>query len=524
MSTDILVAGAGPTGLALALHARSHGARVRIVDPRTGRRPSRALVVHPRTLEQLRPLGVVEALRARSLDDPRAVLHLGDRTVRVRLEELAVSGGPCGRPLMIRQQEVEDVLAEALDGRGVAVERGVALDGLDPAPEDRARVRLRGAVDDGATESRWVVGCDGVTSTVRSLAGIGEDARPYRQEILLADVDLATGLEPGAVHVAAARAGVVFAFGLGEQAPWRLLATRPAARAGTAAPPGRAELQHHLDVAGLAARVDDVAWSDRLRLARRQARHFRAGPVFLAGDAAHGHSPAGAQGMNVGLQDAAALGWRLAFAGTARRPGELLDSYGAERGRVARASAAWTDAVFWAESSPSVLAGALRGGLAPLAAPVLPALLRRRGLTAPARHLVAGLWVRHRGSAVSRDEAPGPRGTRPGDRLPDAVVETEQGRVGLAALTATPAVHVLLGRDAPAPPPLGPRVAVHRLRDRPDGLLVAVRPDGHVGFRGRDPARLMQWLADLGALPAGEVGPGPSGPSAPGRRPPAGEP
>ncbi|PVZ08123.1 FAD-dependent monooxygenase [Actinomycetospora cinnamomea] len=506
MSPDVLVVGAGPTGLALALHAHAHGSRVRIVDRRTGPRPSRALVVHPRTLEQLRPLGVVDALRRRSLEHPEALVHLGSRTVRVRLDDLGIDGGPASHPWMVRQQDVEDVLAEALGRRGVPVERGPALAGLDVTGRDGACALLRGPGGEERVEARWVAGCDGVGSTVRTLAGIPVVSRPYRQEVLLADVDLAaehgTDLEPGVAHVAAGRGGLLFVFALGERASWRVLATRGPSGPGPHGPPDRAELQQLLDASGLGVRVARVAWSDRLLLARRLAECYRRGPLFLAGDAAHSHSPAAAQGMNLGLQDAAALGWRLAHADSARQPEVLLDSYSDERRPVARASITLTDLVFWAESSPATVAGLLRGVVAPLAAPLAPALLRRRTLTAPVLRLLAGLWVHHRHSALSRDDLPGHRGLRPGDRLPDAVVVADRGPVRLHDLTARPGTHVLLARNARDVPSaaVGPGVAVHRLRDRPGTTIDAVRPDGYLGYRGTDPARLCGWLGDIGAL------------------------
>ncbi|GAA4783125.1 FAD-dependent oxidoreductase [Actinomycetospora chlora] len=524
MPADVLVVGAGPVGLALALHAHGHGAGVRIVDRRTGPRPSRALVVHPRTLEQLRPLGVLDALRRRALDEPRAIVHLGHRTVRVRLDELAVGDRPVDRPWLIRQQDVEDVLARALVRDGVRVERGTSLEDLaSERPGACALLRHRGGAERVAV--RWVAGCDGAESTVRTLAGIPVASRAYRQQVLLADVDLVPEpgghLEPGAAHVTAARRGLLFVFALGEHAPWRVLATRDGADPGLEGPPDRDELQQVLDASGFRVRVERVAWSDRLRLTRRLARHYRRGPVLLAGDAAHSHSPAAAQGMNLGLQDAAALGWRLALAGSATEPEVLLGSYEDERRPVARASIALTDLVFWAESSPGGAAGLLRGVVAPLAAPLVPAVLRRRALTAPARRLLAGLGVDHRGSALSVDDLPRHRGFRPGDRLPDAPVLADRGPVRLHDLTARPGVHVLLARNARGLPyPVGPRVHVHRLRDRPGTTIIAVRPDGYIGHRGTDPAHLEDWLAAVGAL---DPSPGPRGRPIAGPRPSRGD-
>lgn len=506
-SGEILVVGAGPTGLALALQARAHGARVRVVDRREGPRPSRALVVHPRTVEQLRPLGVVDELRDRADTDPAALLHLRTREVPVRLGALRLTDSPIEHLWMIRQQDVEDTLGEALARHGVPVERGrelVALDG-DGHGGCHPVLRTPAGRQEPAAGS-WVVGCDGAGSTVRALAGIRVRSRPYRQEILLADVELAAGPVPGIAHVAAGRDGLVFVFALGERASWRVLATRPAAdpaRTGTDEPPGAPELQRLLDANGFRVRITAVAWSERVRLRRRLADHFRRGSVFLAGDAAHTHSPAAAQGMNLGLQDALNLGWKLALASSSTRPEALLDSYEAERRPVARASIALTDLVFWAESSTSPPAAVLRSVLAPAAAPLLPALLRQRAITGPALRLLAGMRLRHRHSPLSHDDAPRRRSVlHAGDRIPDDRVITRDGAISLHELLARPGIHVLVARDAPElqPDTVGTRVVVHRLLDRPGTALVAVRPDGYIGYIGMERARLRSWLSTVGAL------------------------
>lgn len=505
MPADVLVVGAGPTGLALALQAHDHGASVRVVERRVGPRPSRALVVHPRTLECLRPLGVVAALAARADRDPRARLHLGSHEVPVGLGDLALDETEFGHPWLLRQQDVEDVLAAAVAARGVRVEQGTELVGLNP-DDDGARVTLEGPGGREDTTPHRVVGCDGAGGPVRGWAGIGGRERPYRQEIVLADVELETDLAAGVTHVSAGWAGVVFLFALGERATWRILVTRAPVEGGDA--PGREDLQQLLAAAGLAGRVADVAWSTRLRLTRRVATTYRRGPVLLAGDAAHTHSPAAAQGMNLGLQDALNLGWKLGLAPSSADPERLLDSYDEERRPVATISADLTDLVFWAESSPTVIAGFLRGVLAPLAAPLVPALLRP-GLTRPAMRLLSGLTLGLRRSSLSCAETRGGR-LRPGDRLPDRTVVRDGARVRLHHLVARPGVHVLLGRDAPGLPPdlTGDLLTAHRLGDRPGSTVLAVRPDGYVGYRGpgTDPTHLglRAWLDRIGAHPRGD--------------------
>jgi 2-polyprenyl-6-methoxyphenol hydroxylase-like FAD-dependent oxidoreductase len=504
----ILVVGAGPAGLALAVQAHDHGADVRIVERRQEAfRPSRALIMHARTLEVLRPLGVTQALLARADIAPAADLHLGSRVTRVRLAGLALPDTAFPHVSLVRQMDVEAVLAGALTERGVPVERGTELVQVRECSEGvRAVLRSRA----GAEEATFgfVVGCDGPASTVRAQSGIGWRGGPYDVEVVLADAELDGDLAGGAAHVAAGRRGLLFVFPLGERATWRLLATRPAGAGqlpfGQPGPPVPAgELQALLDGAGLAATISDLAWSSRVRLQHRVAERFRQGRLYLAGDAAHAYSPATGQGMNAAIQDAANLGWKLAFAASAADSGVLLGSYDRERRPVARQVLTMTHLAFWGEASTSGLPSMLRGRLAPLAAPVVPVLVSRRRLVAWGIRLLSQLRVHYRGSPLSVDGTPRSRGgPRAGDRLPDRTVDCAGRSARLHELLARPGVHVLVDRDEDglAALPRGPFVHVHRLTGAGHGLT-AVRPDGYVGFQGRraQVGQLATWLTDVGA-------------------------
>ncbi len=287
---DVLVVGAGPTGLALALQAHDHGARVRVVERRTDAfRPSRALIVHSRTLEVLRPLGVVESLLQRADTAPTVQLHLGTRVVPVGLDEMALPDTPFPHLTLLRQMDVETVLAEALADRDVTVERGIEVIGVRAgAKAAKPGVTLCSATSIEETRCGVVVGCDGADSAVRTLVGIGWQGAAYREEVLLADVELDGDLVPGVAHVGAGRRGLVFVFSLGERATWRLMATRPAlglsattARADGPVPDG--DLQGLLDGAGLAARITErrlvepgtTPTSDRRPVSRRSGLHRR---------------------------------------------------------------------------------------------------------------------------------------------------------------------------------------------------------------------------------------------------------
>jgi FAD binding domain len=290
------------------------------------------------------------------------------------------------------------------------------------------------------------------------------------------------------------------------RAAWRLLATRPAGADpppfGQFGPPvPAAELQALLDEASLGVQITDLVWSARVRLQHRVAERFRLGRLFLAGEAAHAYSPATGQGMNAAIQDAANLGWKLAFA--ASQPDgsvALLASYDRERRPVARQTRAMTHLAFWGEASTGRLPALVRGTLAPVAAPLIPALMSRRRLVAEGIRLLSQLRVRYRGSPLSVEGTPRPRGApRAGDRLPDKTVTSAGRTIRLHQLLARPGVHVLLERDAECLDYLaaGPMVNVHRLTSAPGRGLIAVRPDGHIGFRCQtaDANQLTAWLA-----------------------------
>jgi 2-polyprenyl-6-methoxyphenol hydroxylase-like FAD-dependent oxidoreductase len=192
--------------------------------------------------------------------------------------------------------------------------------------------------------ARFVVGCDGAHSATRRLAGIDFAGRSFPQRFLLADVE-ADGLERGRVHVFLARTGPMFLFPLGTPASWRLIVTLPrsAPRGPVTLPVVQAAVASHTREHIV---VHHPAWLTEFTVSSRLAEAFRRGRVFLAGDAAHIHSPAGAQGMNTGIQDAVNLGWKLALVCHGEAVPALLRSHERERMPVARAVLAMTDRAF----------------------------------------------------------------------------------------------------------------------------------------------------------------------------------
>ncbi|WP_328673674.1 FAD-dependent monooxygenase [Streptomyces sp. NBC_00322] len=492
---DVLVVGAGPTGLALAAQLRAYGTRFRIIDRSLDRaRESRALAIQPRTLEALSGFGVTDELVARGNRAVQLRMHVPGRVLRLPLFDIGCTDTPYPYLLFLSQAETEAVLGAHLAERGVAVERGTVLRDLSPQ-DTYVTCRLSHGDEECETvRARFVVGCDGAHSTVRGLAGIGFVGSAYPQTFLLADLEV-DGLERGAAHTYLSGAGMLFFFPLESPATWRMLAMRPpdapdeelslgqlqaitdryaasAAGAGSAAE------------AGERLRLRDAVWMTEFRLQNRGAAHYRAGGVFLAGDAAHIHSPAGAQGMNTGIQDALNLGWKLALTCRGDAPDALLDTYESERAPVGRNVLRFTDRAFTIATSRNPFIRRARTQLAPR---LMPLALRFTTLRGRAFRTLSELAIHYRHSPLTEEGNRRPRGgPRAGDRLPDAPA-------GLQALTSGPGYHVLLcgPRDAWDPEDLAAvgrsgLVTVHHLGDRgpwPGTAHGLVRPDGYLAYR-----------------------------------------
>jgi 2-polyprenyl-6-methoxyphenol hydroxylase-like FAD-dependent oxidoreductase len=523
---DVLVVGAGPTGLTLAAQLRALGGTVRIVDRQLDRvRESRALAVQPRTLEVLRGLGVTEELLERGNDAVWVQLHAGGRVVRVRLFGLGLDDTAYPFLLFVSQADTEQVLLDHLAGRGVPVERGVELVDFH-ADADAVGCTL--GHRDGRTEqvhARYLVGCDGARSTVRHGAGIPFTGGAYPQTFALADLEV-DGLDPDAAHAFIGQEGIVLFFPLGRPASWRLLVMHPSLQGRQApAQPSLERLQALADaMTGDGARLHDPVWRTYFGLQHRHAARYQAGRIFLAGDAAHVHSPAGAQGMNTGIQDAWNLGWKLALVSRGFAAEALLDSYDAERRPVGGFVVRFTDRAFSVTTSTNPLTRALRTRLVPR---ILPLALRLDRAVAYGFRTISQLNVGYRSSPAVQEGRPAlRRGPKAGDRLPDARIVRDGKEGWLGETLAGPGFHLLLcgpvgdwhpSQLATLRHRYPDTLAIHHLtgaaatpgvlHDR-DGQVLArlgvdgaaqylVRPDGHIGYRcgGDDLAGLQRYLA-----------------------------
>ncbi|WP_405855682.1 FAD-dependent monooxygenase [Streptomyces sp. NBC_01515] len=333
--TDVLISGAGPTGLTLAASLAQLGVDHVLIDRNAEIQPgSKAAAVQPRTLEYLDRIGVSADLVDGGKKGRGFCLHDREKALlRTSYDRLST---PHPYMLLASQQTTEEHLARRLEDLGGTVHRGHRLLGFAP---DFPGVTATVTTPDGtlrAVSARYLVGCDGVHSTVRTAAGIGFPGDAPEQLFALADVRLKPGSRAAASEDATfflSDAGLLLLSPL-MQGLHRLVAPVPP---GSAAPDaGEVEaLLAARGPAGESAAVDEVVAAATYRAQERLAERFRAGPVFLVGDAAHTHSPAGGQGMNTGIQDAGNLAWKLHAVLTGAAPDELLDSYHRERQPVA---------------------------------------------------------------------------------------------------------------------------------------------------------------------------------------------
>jgi len=536
---SVLVVGAGPTGLTLANELARHGVWPRIID--RGPAPattSRALVVQPRTLEIFDDIGVVDQVSAAGTSAASLTITFADKTVELDLADQLT--GPQNHtaypePRTLSQHDTERILTDRLSRQGVEIERGRTLTDLAQSGES-VTVSLRG--EDGSIEKlrcRWVIGCDGAHSAVRKAAGIPFSGSTYRDEFIMADAELDWKLPHGGLYGFPSSAGIFAAFSMPGENRYRIFGNFPPGPEGSRAEysePTHDEFQAMVDErVPFPAKVVKEHWVTRYRVHSRTVPRYREGRVFLAGDAAHVHSPAGAQGMNTGIQDAYNLAWKLAHVERGLADESLLDSYEAERHPIGVQLLKTTDRLFSVFGGQNPLARLARGRVAPVLA---SHLLTRSWLRRRFVGLLAQLRLHYPDSPLSAEDGSGWRDTpAPGDRAreADVVIDGRQGRLHDVFRGTHYTVLLFTGLDDDAraavelcriaeqleraypglvkarvvsaerfadhPVALGdPTRSAHRQYGITAASAFVVRPDKYIGYRGR-PVDTERLSADL---------------------------
>lgn len=364
--TEVLIAGAGPTGLVLALWLVRQGVKVRIVDRSEGPgTSSRAMAVQARTLELYRQLGLADEIVAGGLRNPAINLWVkGERRARLSFRDAGRELTPFPFVLIYPQDRHERVLVRHLEEAGVHVERNTELLGFE---QDASGVvaRLRGPAGESVCNAAWLAGCDGAHSIVRHQLGTGFEGGTYEHTFYVADVDVTGPSANGEIHLSIEDGDFAALFAYDQRGSARLVgAVRDEeARAG-----------HELAfddvrqraITSLGLTIEKVNWFSTYRVHHRIAGQFRVGRALVLGDAAHVHSPAGGQGMNTGIGDAVNLAWKLAHVLQGRAPEALIDSYDVERKAFARKLVETTDRAFSFVIAEGGFADFVRTRIAPL--------------------------------------------------------------------------------------------------------------------------------------------------------------
>jgi 2-polyprenyl-6-methoxyphenol hydroxylase-like FAD-dependent oxidoreductase len=513
----VIVNGAGPVGLTTACELARHGVEVRIFDKNPRPSPqSRALAIFPRTLEVFSTMGVLDEVLAEG-QPLKAISLYNDSRLLTRMSFDNIDS-PYRFVIALPQSHTERILTARLEALGVRVERQMELTGME---QDSGGVRVTYRSGNGTEhplEAAWLLGCDGAHSAVRHLVGATFQGAQYDEEFLLADVKVEGDFSAAEAHLFFTKEGILAYFPF-KGGRGRIIADQHSRPAHAAAEPTLeeiADIVHRRCFQPM--QVSDPVWKAWFHISHRMVQHYGIGRVYLAGDAAHIHSPAGGQGMNTGIQDAFNFGWKLALVARGISSPRLLDSYEPERMPVARSVVNLTDRMTRAATAQNPAVQHMRNLLVPLLTGipfVREAMVER----------LAEVGVDYRGTPWVENHGLGP--VHAGDRAPDIVLYDRAAGVErrLFDLLKTPGF-VLLSFDgyegAKAGPDIlrnlpgkvyrvtrpGQEIAPGSLEDRDcrartaygageEGLLVLIRPDGYVGFRGENAAALTAYAENL---------------------------
>lgn len=416
----VLIVGAGPTGLVMASELTRRGVSCRIIDKAP--EPSvwsRAIGIQARTLELFQNMGVVDQFTAIGWKSHAANIYSGGH----RLAHLAFDDleSPYPYILFLPQNETERLLAAHLENQGVVIERSVELTSLTHT-DAHVEAKLKTAAGgEEVMEASWIVGCDGAHSTVRRLLGLPFTGNSPQSRFLLADAGLRWDLPDDEFHLYFTDTGLLGIFPLGK-GRYRIIADNPGAEQTEAHPaPTLDECQGLVTGRGpLNAEVTDVGWTSYFRISFRMVTEFRRGRVFVAGDAGCIHSPAGAQGMNTGIQDAFNLAWKLALVSRGAATESLLDSYQTERYPVEKGVLKVSEMLTHTAQMSHPVAKGIRDTIAPL-------LTGLDIIQQQFRRTISELAVNYHHSPLTEDHGGGGK-VAAGDRAPDVFVESAADR------------------------------------------------------------------------------------------------
>jgi len=502
--TQVLIVGAGPTGLTLACQLARCGIDCMIVEKGAALTPySRALGVHARTLEIYDQFGIAEEAVARGAIAGKVRFLVGG-AVRgeADLSHLGEDLSPFPFVLVLEQSKNEELLYEYLLAQGGKVEWQTELMSFGQ-DDGGVRALLRTPSGERTVEAQYLVGCDGARSPVREALGLGFPGSTFERMFYVADVCLDWPMSHEALHVCFAPNTFVLFFPMAGERRYRIVGVFPEDFGKDEGEVLYEEIEARIKTeVGMPLDITEVGWFSVYKVHTRHAPRFRVGRCFVAGDAAHIHSPAGAQGMNTGIQDAYNLGWKLALVLHGRAHANLLETYNEERLANARRLLRTTDRLFQLGAGEGRLLGLARTRVFPYVARFL---LNRRTVNRQVFPLLSQIGIHYRNAALSDHDGEDDFAFKAGDRMPYVLIDG----ANLYHRLRAPTFHLLTFAEAVTPTSsAGDGIHYHQLPltgevmelfGTPSEFHLLLRPDHYIAWLTHQAPleRLERYLARL---------------------------
>ncbi len=422
-NTDVLIIGAGPTGLSLACQLIRYNIDFILVDKNAGVTPfSKALGVHARTLEIYEQLGVAQtAVERGAIAGKVRFLEGGEIRGEANLSDIGQGMSPYPYLLILEQSKNEQLLYEYLQAHQKEVLWNAALENFSQNDNGVTARLNRSTGESQLIEAKFLVGCDGAKSQVRQQLGLTFEGSTFERTFYVADVQIDWQLSHDALHICFARETFVLFFPMQGEKRYRIVGVFPEGAEKEEGEVLYEDIERHVKQdTELGLDISDVNWFSTYKVHTRRVNQFSLGRCFVAGDAAHIHSPAGAQGMNTGIQDAYNLAWKLAFVLQGYMGANLLDTYNEERLENAQRLLETTDRAFQIGAGKDWLFGFIRTRVFP---PLANFILSFDAVKKTIFPLVSQIGIQYRDCKLSDHRSDSAFEVKAGDRLPYFLVD-----------------------------------------------------------------------------------------------------
>ncbi len=519
--TDVLIVGAGPTGLMMASQLLRFGIRFRIIDKQADRaHESRAFAIQAKSMEILQNLGLVsEFLKVARPGVEVAFYASGKKIVTFKFGDSILKDTPFPNIYFLPQSETERILIEHLEKNGILIDRETELLSLTQTQQlVDATIKNNRTGQVEKISCRYLVGCDGAHSTVRHALNLTFEGAPYEQEFILADVKVNWPYSSDNFTFFTSKKGILLNFPFSQDLSRIIIARGGNSGQKKLDTPSLEEVtQLATEITDAPIKLSNAEWITRFHLHHRGVDHYRQGRAFVAGDAAHIHSPVGGQGMNTGLQDATNLAWKLALVIKKISSDDLLNTYETERHRIGQILLKTTDRLFIFVTSNNFIISSLRSFVLPL---FFKFLFSKHGARNRLFRFISQLAIHYHDSpfvweVTTEEDSEFKTGPQAGYRAPDApgnnttlyeLLKNSKSNILIFCSNATNEIKLKKLENS-----YQDLIRIHQFNKNSNNNLLFqrygvsseavyfIRPDGYIGFRsyGPDLKPLEEYLKKL---------------------------